>query len=188
MTKIGYARCSTAEQVTDSQADQLQAAGCEPANIYVDHGVSGKLASRPQWDACNAALAAGDQLVVVRLDRLGRSLRNLLDVADNLRDREVDLVILNMGIDTSTPGGELVFNIFAALAQFEAQLTRERTMDGLDAARARGRKGGRPPANPRRVQAVRSLHTQGATVAEIAKALDMSRATVYRHLETSKAD
>jgi len=142
MTLIGYARVSTGDQSLDPQVDRLKEVGCE--QVFSDHA-SGKLARRPQLDAALAYLRKGDILVITKLDRLGRSVRNLVELADILAEREIDLRVLDQGIDTSTIGGKLVFHIFSAIAEFERGLISERTHDGLAAARARGKKGGRRP-------------------------------------------
>lgn len=179
---IGYARVSTRDQHPESQADALTAAGC--ARIFTDR-ITGKLARRPQLDAALAYLRPGDVLVITRLDRLGRSVRNLIDLAETLREREVGLRVLHQGIDTTSPAGRMFFHVLAALAEFEAALISERTLDGLEAARARGRKGGRrPKLGDRQVALVRQMYAGGEhTVAEIAKTFNVTRPTIYRALE-----
>jgi DNA invertase Pin-like site-specific DNA recombinase len=188
MAKIGYARVSTREQNPDHQLDALTAAGCEP--VYVDKA-SGKLARRPQLDKALEYLRAGDQLVITRLNRLGRSLRHLLELVGQLAERDVDLVVLGQGIDTTSPGGRLLFHLMAAIAEFERELIVEGTLDGLEAARARGRTGGRPPAlTGLQVDLARRMYDdvdehgrRQHTVAQIAETFGVSRATVYRHLD-----
>jgi DNA invertase Pin-like site-specific DNA recombinase len=138
---LGYARVSTGDQRPDLQVDALKAAGCY--RVFVDTA-SGALAARPALDQVLDQLRPGDTLVVWRLDRLGRSLHHLVDTVAALADRGVGFRSLQESIDTTTPGGKLVFHVFAALAEFERDLTRERTTAGMAAARARGRKGGRP--------------------------------------------
>ena len=145
--KFGYARVSTLEQDEALQHDALSAAGCE--RIFADKA-NGKLEHRPALDALLDQLRPGDVVVVWRLDRLGRSLRHLLETIADLEQRGVGFASLTENIDTSTPGGKLVFHLFGALAEFEAALIRERTMAGLAAARARGRVGGRPTVGPPR--------------------------------------
>src|SRR5436309_1746217 len=154
--KIGYARVSTLEQDEALQRDALTSAGCE--RIFVDKA-SGKLEHRPALDAMREQLRAGDSVVVWRLDRLGRSLRNLIDLIKEFDSREVGFVTLTESIDTTTPGGRLIFHIFGALAEFERDLIRERTTAGLAAARARGRTGGRPSAfaDPAKLRMARTL-------------------------------
>jgi DNA invertase Pin-like site-specific DNA recombinase len=131
------------------------------------------------------ALRAGDALVVWRLDRLGRSLRHLIETVNDLRDRRIGFRSLQEAIDTSTSGGKLVFHIFGALAEFERELVRERTQAGLSAARARGRLGGRPRAmTPDKVRLARQMYdSREHTVEAIAKTLGVSRASIYRHLD-----
>lgn len=188
--RIGYARVSTRDQHPEVQAARLREAGCE--RVYVDHGVSGRLASRPQWDECLAHLRAGDVLVVVKLDRIGRSVRNLVDVVGLLGERGVDLVVLDQQIDTTTPAGKLLFHVLAAISQFEADLIRERTLDGLDAAKVRhgGKLPGRKPSlSPAKIKLARELFAQreerGLSAQQIAEIVGTSRATLYRHLEAS---
>src|ERR687894_1039466 len=138
---IGYARVSTGEQTLDLQLDALQAAGC--GKVYTETA-SGAKADRPVLDEVLSYLRGGDTLVVWRLDRLGRSLQHLIEVVAQLAVRGIGFKSLTEQIDTTTPGGKLVFHVFGALAEFERDLTRERTHAGLAAARARGRQGGRP--------------------------------------------
>jgi len=133
--KIGYARVSTTEQNPDLQTDALGAAGCE--QIYCE-SASGKNRERPELEGCLKALRAGDTLVVWRMDRLARSLKDLIDIVSELQQREIGFVSLTESIDTSTTTGKLTFHLFGALAEFERNLIRERTMAGLAAARARG--------------------------------------------------
>jgi len=145
--KIGYARVSKSDgsQVVDLQTDALIEHGVDPANIYTDH-TSGRGKDRPGLESCLKALRKGDLLVIWKLDRLGRSLKHLIDTVKDLTDRGVGLKVLSgqgADIDTTTASGKLVFGIFAALAEFESELIRERTLASLAAARARGRKGGR---------------------------------------------
>jgi DNA invertase Pin-like site-specific DNA recombinase len=173
---------STAEQHLDLQRDALKRAGCQ--RIFADT-VSGALDERPQLAKAIAALRTGDTLVVWRLDRLGRSLRHLIETVNDLRDRGIGFRSLQEAIDTSTSGGKLVFHIFGALAEFERELVRERTQAGLAAARARGRMGGRPRAmTPDKVRLTRQLYeSREHTVEAIAKTLGVSRASIYRHLD-----
>ena len=181
---LGYARISTAEQHLDLQRDALKRSGCE--RIFADTA-SGALDERPQLAKAIAALRAGDTLVVWRLDRLGRSLRHLIETVNDLRDRGIGFRSLQEAIDTSTSGGKLVFHIFGALAEFERDLIRERTQAGLTAARARGRSGGRPRAmTPDKVRLARQLYNaREHTVEAIANTLGVSRASIYRHLGPS---
>lgn len=179
--RFGYARVSTAEQNEHLQRDALHGAGCN--RIFLDHA-SGKTESRPGLDALLEQLRPGDTLVVWRLDRLGRSLRHLIDVAADLEQRGVALVSLRENLDTSTPGGRLIFHVFGALAEFERDLIRERTQAGLAAARARGRVGGRPTVwTPAKIATARAMRASGEhDVSTIARVLGVSRASVYRVL------
>lgn len=183
--KIGYARVSTDDQNLDLQRDALTRAGC--SRIYEEHK-SGKSLDRPELDACRKALRAGDTLAVWRLDRLGRSLPDLITIIEELRALGIGFESVTEKIDTTTATGELTFHIFAALAQFERQLIRERTKAGLASARARGRKGGRPKkltAND--TKAIRLLVSAGElTMHEIAKRFGVHRSTIYQILPRSK--
>ncbi len=183
MAKVGYARVSTKGQCDDSQVDELTAYGVD--RLFVDHGVSGKHADRPELDAALAYLREGDVLVITRLSRAMRSLKHLLALADELRERDIGLVVLKQQIDTTTPTGRLVFHILGALDEFQRELIVEGTVEGLAAARARGRTGGRKPSlSASQVKHTRELYAAGkTTVAEIAALFDVSRQTVYRALE-----
>jgi DNA invertase Pin-like site-specific DNA recombinase len=186
--RVGYGRVSTRDQNPDSQEDALRAASCD--EIFIDKA-SGKLARRPELDkALLCANRAGDQLVITKLDRLGRSLEHLIELAKLLQSHGVDLVVLDQGIDTSTAVGRLFFQIIGAIAEFEHSLMSERTMDGLAAARARGRTGGqKPKLGPRQVKLARQMYDETGrdgkrryTVAQIAAEFGVSRPTIYRHL------
>jgi len=185
--RIGYARVSTHSQSEDSQVDDLTAAGCD--KIFIDKGVSGKLAKRPQLDACLDYLREGDTLVITRLSRAMRSLRHLLELSATLQERGVGLVVLKQDIRTDTPSGRLVFHIFAAIDEFQRELIVEGTSEGLAAARARGRQGGRPPKlTPRQVAVIRDMYdSKKHTIKEIAETFGVSHMTVYRHLDPAKA-
>jgi DNA invertase Pin-like site-specific DNA recombinase len=187
MSKVGYARVSTREQHEESQVDILTVEGCE--RVFVDK-VSGKLASRPQWDKCLDYLRPGDTLVVTRLSRMARSVRNLTEVAVKLRDRGIDLVVLKQQIDTRTPAGRLTFHILGAVDEFTADLISEGTLEGLEAARARGRKGGRRPkmTSAAIAQARRMVEEKQHTMQQIADILKVSRATLYRVLQAADAE
>ncbi len=180
--KLGYARVSTLDQDPALQHDALTAAGCD--RIFVDKA-SGKLASRPALDDLLEQARPGDTVVVWRLDRLGRSLKHLLETVSGLEQRGVAFVSLTENIDTSTPGGRLIFHVFGALAEFERDLIRERTLAGLAAARARGKTGGRPTVwTEDKLRTARAMRASGDyDVASIAKVLGVSRASVYRALE-----
>ena len=175
---IGYARVSTLEQNERLQTDALDKAGCE--RLFTDHA-SGAKAHRPELDHMLDTVREGDTLVVWKLDRLGRSVQNLVDLMNLLQSRGVGFRSLTENMDTTTPGGILVFNVFAAMAQFERDLIRERTNAGLQAARARGRKGGRPSKlDGKQRERIRELY-QGRTltVQEIADQYHVSRQTIY---------
>lgn len=182
---IGYARCSTEQQKTDLQVDALKDAGC--VKIFEEHA-SGTRTDRPQLAAVLEYLRPGDTLVVWRLDRLGRSLKHLIEVVGQLEERGIEFRSINDAIDTSTSTGKFMFHVMGALAALEADLTRERTRAGLAAARERGSKPGRKPVlSPAQVAVVRQMHaSQQHTVAEIAEVVGgVSRATVYRALRSA---
>lgn len=178
---IGYARISTTGQTTDLQRDALERSGC--TRVFTDQA-SGAATSRPQLDACLDYLRPGDTLVVWRLDRLGRSLRHLIETVKRLEADGIGFRSLRESIDTTTPGGRLVFHIFGALAEFERDLIRERTQAGLAAARARGRTGGRKPVLTKaKADVARRMIEEGKhTMAEIAAVVGVSRATLYRQV------
>ncbi|HEM7850989.1 recombinase family protein [Burkholderia multivorans] len=178
MSIIGYARVSTFEQTLDLQRDALNAAGA--VSIYEDKA-SGKSADRPELQHCLKALRDGDTLVVWRLDRLGRNLQDLIRIVNELEGRGIKFRSLKESIDTTGPAGKLVFHMFAALAEFERELIRERTLAGLDAARARGKKGGRPESlDAKQQQAVLAMMASRVmSIAEIARQFNVSRSTLY---------
>lgn len=178
---FGYARVSTGEQDARLQHDALKNAGCY--RIFTDTA-SGSLESRPELDKLLDQLRPGDTLVVWRLDRLGRSIRHLIDQMADLQDRGVAFRSLQENIDTSSSGGKLIFHIFASLAEFERDLVRERTHAGLQAARARGKVGGRPRllSGDKLRTAQKLYEQQEMTVAQIGEVLGVSRTTVYRAL------
>lgn len=177
---IGYARVSTDDQTLDLQRDALREEGCERIFEDTASGAGDRPALRDAFDH----LRAGDTLVVWRLDRLGRSLKDLIARADTLRSQGVGLRSLKESIDTDSSAGQLIFHIFGALAEFERTLIRERTHAGLKAARARGRMGGRPKKLDAKGRAlVAKLHRSGDhTIREIAGMMKVSRATVYAYL------
>ena len=185
--KIGYGRVSTREQNPDAQRDALTAAGCD--HVYVDKA-SGKMASRPELDKALMVAREGDQLVVTRLDRLGRSLEHLIKLSGELQERGVDLVVLDQGIDTSTAVGRMFFQIIGSIAEFEHALMSERTQEGLAAARARGRTGGqKPKLKGRQVALAQQMYDEIGddgkrryTVQQIADELGVARPTIYRYL------
>jgi len=178
--RIGYARVSTDDQNLDLQRDALRQAGC---SVIYEETASGKSAARPELEQCRKALRAGDTLVVWRLDRLGRSLPDLVQIVAELEQRGVHFESLTEKIETSSAAGKLVFHVFAALAEFERNLIRERTHAGLAAARARGRKGGRKPAlTPQQVREIKALlRDPSIPVASIADRYGVSRTTIYKY-------
>ena len=186
MSSIGYARCSTTEQNVDDQIKRLTEAGC--VRVFKDVGVSGKLASRPQWDACLEYLRAGDTLMITKLDRAGRSLQHLVQMSNQLRDRDIGFKVLDQPIDTTTPSGRLFYNIMAAVAEFERELIIERTHEGLRTAWSNGKKSGRKPKLSERQQAeVRRMHAAGQSIVYIADVMQVSRPVISRVLEAAPA-
>jgi DNA invertase Pin-like site-specific DNA recombinase len=179
---IGYARVSTHEQTLNLQRDALTTAGC--SKIFTD-AASGAKTERNGLDAALAYVRKGDTLVVWRLDRLGRSLPHLITTMTDLEERAIGFKSLTENIDTTTSGGKLIFHIFGALAEFERNLIRERTQAGLTAARARGKKGGRPNAlTDRQISIARSLYKDPNTsIPEICRTLKISRATFFRYVK-----
>jgi len=190
--RVGYGRVSTRDQNPDGQRDALEATGCD--EVFIDKA-SGKLASRPKLDEAMRISRAGDQLVVTKLDRLGRSLEHLIALSTQLQTRGVDLVVLDQGIDTSTAVGRIFFQILGAIAEFEHALMSERTRDGLDAARARGRTGGqKPKLTPRQAAIAQGMYDElgpdgrrAHTVQQIADEFGVTRPTIYRHLQRAPA-
>ena len=184
---IGYARVSTQEQDLALQLDALKAAGCE--RTYEERA-SGAQRDRPELKAALGYMRDGDTLVVWKLDRLARSLKQLIDTVEDLGSRGIGLRSLTEAIDTTTSGGKLIFHIFAALAEFERAVIRERTLAGLAAARARGRKGGRPPALAAKdlAAAKAMLRDPEITVSEIARGLGVAPSTLYRHLPRARSE
>jgi DNA invertase Pin-like site-specific DNA recombinase len=187
MALIGYARVSREDQNLDLQIDALKRAGC--IRIFTDHGLSGTLTRRPELDAALDYVRDGDSLVVWKLDRLGRSLKHLIETVNDLDARHVGFRSLQEAMDTTTPGGKLIFHIFGSLAEFERELIRERTMAGLASARARGRVGGRKPKlTDDQVKLARQLYdAREHTVDQIAAMFGVAKPTIYRHLERETA-
>ena len=187
MTRHGYARVSTREQNPDSQWDALTKAAIDPENIVIEK-ISGKLASRPKLDKLLAKLEPGDAVVVTRLRRIGRNHKHLLDLAEWFDGHKVDFIVLEQGIDTTTPIGRLFFRFLAALAEFDREAIVEGTLEGLAAARARGRVGGRPPklTQVQLDQAQRMIDDGELTMDEIAAAFRVSRSTLYENLAAYK--
>jgi DNA invertase Pin-like site-specific DNA recombinase len=180
--KIGYARVSTDEQSQSAQIDALNAAGCE--RIFREK-CSGKSKSRPELDRMTDTLRAGDIIIVQRLDRLGRSLKDLIELLNGFKSQQVQFISLNENIDTTTAVGELAFHMIGSIAQFERRLISERTKAGLEAARARGRKGGRKPKLTASdiTKAKAMLCSPEVTKRDIAKHFGVSRPTLNKWLE-----
>ena len=181
---VGYARVSTREQTVALQIDALKAAGCTKVHTEV---VSGAAIERPILARLLDEVRSGDVIVIWKLDRLGRSLKNLIEIVNRLMQQNVGLKSLNDPVDTTTPQGRLVFNLFASLAEFERDVICERTQAGLSAARARGRKGGRPKGLPRKAEstacAAETLYREGKLGAkQIAERLRISKSTLYAYL------
>lgn len=186
--RVGYARVSTLDQNPDLQLEKLREAGCE--RVFVEKA-SGAKTDRPELRRLmDEILRPGDTLVVWKLDRLARSLKHLLELGDSLKGRGIGLVSLTDAIDTSSPGGTLVFHVLGAIAEFERALIQERTRAGLSEARRRGRTGGRPKLmSAKDVSAARAvMKLEDVTAAEVAKRFGVSRATLYRHLEAARGE
>lgn len=182
MARIGYARVSTADQHSDLQINALRAAGCE--RILEDHGVSGAQQRRSGLSSAMRVLRRGDVLVVWRLDRLGRSIRHLITIIDRLKRRGIGFLSLTENIDTSSAGGKLIFHIFAAIAEFEKSLIRERTIAGMAAAKARGRYPGRRPSlNMVQCSDIRAAIDAGMSVRDLAREYNVHPRTVVRGME-----
>ena len=184
---IGYARVSTQDQTLDLQTDALTQAGCE--KLFTDT-LSGAKAERPGLQEAMHHLRAGDTLVVWRLDRLGRTLKQLIATITDLSEQDIGFKSLQENIDTTTSGSKLIFHIFGALAEFEREIIRERTNAGLQAARARGRWGGRPALqslDPKKMALAKQLHDdRSRPVSEICATLQISKSTLYRYLRDER--
>lgn len=182
--KIGYARVSTKDQNLSLQKDALQKEGCE---LVFEEKVSGAKPDRPELRRMIDQLRKSDLVIIWKLDRLGRSLRDLVNLVTEIQDKGAGLKSLNDSIDTTTPQGKLTFHLFAALAEFERDIISERTKAGLEYARARGRKGGRPKGLSKEAQdkaiIAKSLYDKGdMSVAEICRYLNIARSTLYKYL------
>lgn len=183
--KIGYARVSTRDQNLDLQIDTLKKAGCTDTYIYMEQ-ITGATRERPELQKMLAQLREGDLVVIWKLDRLGRSLADLVHLVNEIQSKRAGLQSLHDNIDTTTPQGKLTFHIFAAIAEFEREIIRERTKAGLESARARGRKGGRPRGLTKeskvKAAAASSLYKQNLSIAEICSTLGISKKTFYKYL------
>ena len=184
MARVGYARVSTELQRLDLQVDALEAAGC--ARIFKEHA-SGVRDDRPQFAAMDAFIHEGDTLVVWRLDRLGRSTKQLIEYVDGLRERGVEFVSLQDSIDTTTSTGKFFFTVMAAFAQLEHDIIVERTNAGLEAARARGRRGGRKPVDQDKIdRAQRMYDSKQFGIREICDVCGISRTTFYKYVRKER--
>lgn len=184
--KIGYARCSTADQTTDWQIDKLKAEGCE--DIYQEK-ISGTTKDRPELNALLRALRTGDTVIVCELTRLSRSTKDLFELVEQIHAKGADIKSLNEPwLDTTTPQGKLLFTIFAGVSQFERDLTHARTMEGLKAARARGRMGGRPKKDAASIKDALALYdSRRYTLKEIQARTGVAKATLYSYIKERKA-
>ena len=178
--KIGYARVSTDDQKLDLQLDALARAGCD--HVFHDHGVSGAKTARPGLDAAMKQLVEGDVLIVYKLDRLGRSVLHLADLLTRMDSQGIHFCSLSEGINTTTPGGRLVYHVFAAVAEFVREMIRENTINGLAAARARGSRIGRPLLmdDARVLDAHRFMHQEERTLDQVAARFGVSKSTLQR--------
>ena len=180
---LGYARVSTADQDLSGQITRLKDAGA--IRVFEDV-ISGKQFDRPGLVALMDHARPGDNLAITRLDRLGRSLKELLETVENLKTQNIGLISLEERIDTTSAAGELIFHVFGAIAHFERRLISERTKDGIEAARAQGRKPGRPPLDAETVLALQNLVQAGMTAGQAAKQLGIARSTAYRLIKQAK--
>lgn len=179
---IGYARVSTYQQNLDLQVDELKKIGCE--KIFQDK-ITGSKADRPELNELKKILRKGDSLVVWKLDRLGRSLKDLVIMVKELEEQEVGFISITEKIDTTSPSGKLIFHIFASLAEFERELIKERTFAGLSSARARGRVGGRPKSlTEEQIKQVKAMHKDTTIpIEQIMKTFKISKNTLYKYLK-----
>lgn len=188
--KIGYARVSTAQQDLTAQLDALRVLGVDEKNIYVDHGLTGTSRTRPGLEKALAAVRAGDELVVTKLDRLARSIRDARDIADELVEQGVTLRLGNSAYDPTDPMGKMMFNMLATFAEFEADLIRMRTREGMAVAKAKGRLRGKKPklSSTQEKHLVELWQAGEHTSAELASEFGVARSTVYRAVERAGAN
>lgn len=185
--RIGYVRVSTREQNEDLQIAALKKEGCEMT--FIDKGVSGAKTSRPELDKMLTHLRRGDALVIWKLDRLGRSLKHLIEMGTMLQEKGIDLISCTEKIDTTTPMGKLMFHFMAALAEFERDLIRESTNAGLVAARERGHLGGRPQKlTSKQVTTAQRLYNAGTDIETICKTVGCGKTTLYRYIQVGKRE
>lgn len=186
MSKIGYARVSTRDQNLDSQIDALKQQGCE--RIFSEK-ISGRKFKRTELDNCLDYMREGDTLVLTKLDRLGRTTKQLIELSQHLEDQGIDLEILDMNINTKDAMGKMFFTMMSAFAELEANLLSERTKKGLESARARGKKGGRPKISDEKIEMIKSLYNSKEYTGEkIARIANVSRATIYRVIQKSNEE
>jgi DNA invertase Pin-like site-specific DNA recombinase len=180
MANIGYARVSTKDQRVDLQMDALKLYDCE--RIFIDHGERGAKRNRPEWDKCWESLQEGDVLVIYKLDRVGRSLRNLIEIVEDLKSKGVEIKTIDGDLDTTTSAGKLMFNIMASFAEYERELIRERVISGMEAAKARGKNIGRPrEISDISIEAMKYyIEEENLHLVEAAKLSGISRASAYR--------
>lgn len=179
--RLGYGRVSTGDQNPDSQKDALNKAGVD--QIFLDT-FTGTKSNRPELNRMKDQLRSGDTIVITRLDRLGRSTKDLLNLVSDLKDQGVNLEVIEQNINTSSPEGKLFFTLVASFAEFEREIMRARTIDGLASARARGRVGGRKPSmSQAKIATAKQMYAEGKYVKDIAEVLGVSRPTIYRALE-----
>lgn len=184
--RIGYARVSTIDQNLDRQIDALKDAGCE--KIFAEKA-SGRSKNRPELQRMLEYMRQGDQVVVVKLDRIGRNTKNLIELSEQFESAGVDFISLGDSIDTSTATGRLFFTVLAAISQFETDLNRERTKEGIAAARRRGNTGGRPKKDPGMVdRAIRMYNAKTFTVREISQATGLSKSSIYRYVNNANLE
>ena len=188
-TKIGYARCSTDRQDLTAQHEALAALGVETDRIYTDHGLTGRTRARPGLDQALAAVRAGDTLVVTKLDRLARSAPDARAIADSLVERDVKLALGGSVYDPTDPMGKMFFNILATFAEFESDLIRMRTREGMKIARAKGKlRGKKPKLSDRQQRELRRMYDTGEySVSDLAELFSVSRPTIYRTLNRTAA-
>lgn len=180
---VGYARVSTQEQELSLQLDALKRAGCKKEDIFIDK-ISGMRKDRVGLDECLEKMQKGDTLVVWKFDRLSRSLRHLIDIVEGLKEREIGFKSITEELDTTSAGGTLIFHVFGSFAEFERQQISERTKAGLEAARARGKKGGRPVLNTedKNVQLAKMLYNDTSkSIKDICEMLEISKPTLYNY-------
>jgi len=185
IVRVGYARCSTDKQDLAAQRAALLELGVEPDRIYTDHGLTGRTRARPGLDQALAALRAGDTLVVTKLDRLARSVPDARAIADTLQARRIRLALGTTTYDPTDPMGKMFFNILATFAEFESDLIRLRTREGMAIARAKGKlRGKKPKLTGRQSRELRRMYDTGEySVADLAEVFSVSRPTIYRTLD-----